>query len=77
MTIANLSGGRDSSAMVVKWLEMGNKLDKIIFCDTLYEFPMMYEYLDKLNDYIKRKFDNEITFLKPSEDVLYKWCFEF
>lgn len=77
MTVANLSGGRDSSAMVVKWLEMGNKLDKIIFCDTLYEFPQMYEYLDKLNEYLKRKFDKEITFLKPNDDTLHKWCFEY
>lgn len=77
MTIANLSGGRDSSTMVVKWLEMGRKLDKIIFCDTLYEFPEMYDYLQKLNDYIKAKFDNEITFLKPEIDMFHKWAFEY
>lgn len=27
MIFANFSGGRDSSAMVVKWLEGGNPLD--------------------------------------------------
>lgn len=77
MTIANLSGGRDSTAMVVKWLEMGNSLDKIIFCDTLYEFPQMYDYLNQLNAYLKAKFNKEITFLKPSCDILKKWAFEY
>ncbi len=41
MISANLSGGRDSSAMVVKWLENGNELDYIIFCDTGFEFDEM------------------------------------
>ena len=30
MIIANVSGGRDSTAMVVKWLELGNTLDSIL-----------------------------------------------
>lgn len=34
MVFANLSGGRDSSCMVVKWLESGYDIDYIIFCDT-------------------------------------------
>ena len=42
MVFANLSGGRDSSAMVVKWLELGNNIDYILFCDTGYEFAEMY-----------------------------------
>lgn len=37
LTIANLSGGRDSTAMVIRYLELGNKIDYILFCDTGYE----------------------------------------
>lgn len=56
-----LSGGQDSSAMVVKLLEEGRPLDYIIFTDTGKEFKIMYEYLDKLDAYIKRRFNMSIT----------------
>ena len=29
LTIANLSGGRDSTAMVIRYLELGNNIDNI------------------------------------------------
>lgn len=32
MTFANLSGGRDSSAMVVKWLESGDICGLVAIC---------------------------------------------
>lgn len=77
MIVANLSGGRDSTTMVVKTLESGKDIDKIIFCDTLYEFPQMYEYIDKLDSYLQRKFNKTIIRLKPSEDILHKWAFTY
>ena len=61
--IANLSGGQDSTAMVVRMLELGERLDYIVFCNTGVEFDAMYEYLNKLNNYLKWKFNREITFL--------------
>lgn len=75
MIVANLSGGRDSTTMVIKWLENGNNLDYILFCDTGFEFPLMYEYVDKLNGYLKRKFNKEITFIKNG-DKFTQWAFE-
>lgn len=77
MTFANLSGGRDSTTMVIKYLELGRKIDYIIFADTLYEFSEMYEYIDKLDLYLKQKFNKSITRLKPKEDILYKWAFSY
>lgn len=77
MIVANLSGGRDSTTMVVKTLESGKDIDKIIFCDTLYEFPQMYEYIDKLDSWLQRKFNKTIIRLKPSEDILHKWAFTY
>lgn len=65
MILANLSGGRDSSAMVVKWLENGNMLDYIIFCDTGFEFPQMYEYIDKLDSYLQRNLAKEFSKKTP------------
>lgn len=76
MTLANLSGGRDSSAMVVKWLELGNKLDYIIFCDTGFEFEEMYEYIDKLDNYIQRNFNMNITRLNATQEIE-KWAFKY
>lgn len=75
MIFANFSGGRDSSAMVVKWLEDGNPIDYILFCDTGYEFPQMYEYVDKFNSYIKRNFNKEITRLDASSKIE-EWAFK-
>ena len=74
MTIANISGGRDSSCMVVRYLELGNNIDYIIFCDTGYEFSEMYEYIDKLNTYLKKEFNKEITIL-DSSDIIEKYAF--
>lgn len=52
--IASLSGGKDSTAMVLRLLEENRPLDEIIFCDTGMEFPQMYEHLDRLEQYIGR-----------------------
>ena len=75
MIIANVSGGRDSTAMVVKWLELGNTLDYILFCDTGYEFEDMYEYIDKLDSYLKKEFNKSITRLDSSKEIE-KWAFQ-
>ena len=75
MTIANISGGRDSSCMVVKFLELGNTIDYIIFCDTGFEFQEMYEYIDKLDNYLKKEFNKSITRLDSSKEIE-KWAFE-
>lgn len=69
MTFANLSGGRDSSAMVVRWLESGKKLDYIIFCDTGFEFAEMYAYIDKLDGYLQKRFGIGIKRLDSSQKI--------
>jgi len=63
--IAMISGGRDSSAMVLHMLENDMPLDYIIFTDTIHEFFFMYDYLDKFNAYLKEKYGKEIIFLYP------------
>lgn len=75
MTFANLSGGRDSTAMVINWLEMGNTLDYVLFCDTGYEFEEMYAYIDKLDSYLQNHFSKSITYLKG--DSLERWAFDY
>lgn len=52
--IANVSGGKDSTAMLFRLLELRKTepdrypLDEVVFCDTTMEFPEMYEHLAKL-----------------------------
>ena len=66
--IAFLSGGRDSTAMTLIMLEKGMKLDHIIFSDTGLEHKEMYEYLDKLDSFFKRKYGISITRLYPAKN---------
>lgn len=62
--IAMLSGGRDSTAMTIKILEQGMKLDYILFTDTQNEFPEMYDYLEKVDQFLQNNFNKKITYLK-------------
>jgi len=52
--IVSLSGGKDSTAMLLLMLERGEQIDDIVFFDWGMEFPEMYEHLDKLERYIER-----------------------
>lgn len=62
--VVSLSGGKDSTAMLLRLMEEGRPIDLILFCDTGLEFPQMYEHLDKLERYIGR----EITHLRAEHD---------
>lgn len=52
--VCSLSGGKDSSAMLLRLLEENRPVDMILFCDTGLEFPDMYAHIDKLEKYIGR-----------------------
>ena len=52
--VVSLSGGKDSTAMVLRLIEENRPIDEIIFCDTGLEFPQMYEHLKQLEAYIRR-----------------------
>ena len=62
--IVSLSGGKDSTAMLLIMIETKIKIDHIVFFDTGWEFPGMSEHMDKLEKYIGR----EIIRLKPRID---------
>jgi len=51
--IVSLSGGKDSTAMLLMMIEKGMQIDNIIFVDTTKEYPQLYEHLEKLQEYIK------------------------
>lgn len=65
--VVSLSGGKDSTAMLLRLLEEKRPVDLILFCDTGLEFPQMYEHLAHLEAYIGRP----IIRLKAEHDFEY------
>jgi len=68
--IATISGGKDSVTMVDLLLKNDYPVDYIVFNDTKLEFKMMYDYIDKLNEYFKNRYNKEI--IKTEPDIEFK-----
>ena len=78
--IVNFSGGKDRTAMLIRMLEENMQVDEIIFCKVMAtkeiggELPEMYEYINKINNYIKLRYNKEIKVIeqeKSFEDYFY------
>lgn len=77
--VVNFSGGKDSTAMLLKLIENNAPIDDIIYVDTGLDFPETYLHLLDVEKYISRS----ITVLKPKKSFeelieLYrnkKYCF--
>lgn len=48
LNVVSFSGGKDSTAMLLKMIEKGIPVDYVLFCDTGIEFPQMYRHIDKV-----------------------------
>jgi len=64
--IISLSGGKDSTAMMLMMIEKKMPIDRIICIDTTKEFPAMYRHIEKLQEYIK-----------PLEIEIYSFDFDY
>lgn len=51
--VASFSGGKDSTAMVLRMIELGDHIDEVVFCDTTKEFPAMYRHIDKVRKVVE------------------------
>lgn len=69
--VVSFSGGKDSTAMLLRMIEEGMRVDLILYCDTGLEFPEMEEHIRKVEKYIGRK----ITVIKSEKDFMY-WATE-
>lgn len=69
-----ISGGRDSTAMLLKSLDMGVHIDHIVFYNTMSELPMMYEYIERVNRYLMQKYGKFIVITNPLSTFEH-WCF--
>lgn len=69
--VVSFSGGKDSTAMLLRMVEESYPIDIILFCDTGLEFPELLEHVDKVEKYIGRP----ITRIKSEKDFMY-WATE-
>lgn len=60
----SLSGGKDSTAMLLLMIERGMPIDIVLSADTGMEFPEMYAHLQRLDDYLYRERGIHITTLR-------------
>lgn len=68
--VANFSGGKDSTAMVLRMIELGEHIDEVVCCDTYKEFPAMYRHIDR----VKRVVEDagiKFTILRAEKDFDY------
>ena len=68
--IVSFSGGKDSTAMLLRMLEENMQVDEILFCDTGKDFPDMLEHIEKVKKYIKEKYNKEILTLKAKKVLI-------
>lgn len=66
------SGGKDSSAMLLMLLEKGYPVTSVDFMDVGYEYPEVYEYVDKIESFVKENYGKTINRLKLKDE----WQFE-
>ena len=69
--IVSFSGGKDSTAMLLKMLEEKMPIDEIIFVNTGKDFPDMLEHIKQVNHYIMQKYEKKITVLLPRKSFDY------
>lgn len=46
--IVSFSGGKDSTAMLLRMIEENHPIDETIFCDTGMEFEGLYQHVERL-----------------------------
>lgn len=49
----SFSGGKDSTAMLLHMIELGEHIDEVINIDTGMEFPAMYDHIDKVRQIVE------------------------
>ena len=73
--VVSFSGGKDSTAMLLRLLEEGMMVDEITFFDTGWEFPQLLDHVHRVDDYIQKHFGRRIVVLHPEKSFNY-WMFE-
>ena len=67
----SLSGGKDSTYLLLRMIELDMPIDAVISADTGMEFPEMYEHLAKVDDFLFRERGIHITTLRHPKGFEY------
>ena len=67
----SLSGGKDSTAMLLLMIERGMPIDMVLSADTGMEFPEMYKHLAELDEHLFRERGIHITTLRHPKGFEY------
>lgn len=51
--VVSFSGGKDSTALLLRMIELGEHIDEVVCCDTYKEFPAMYRHIDKIRTVVE------------------------
>lgn len=65
--LVSFSGGKDSTAMLLKLIEKGYPIDEILCCDTGKEFDEVYDHIKK----VEQNINIPITYLKSDKSFDY------
>lgn len=68
----SLSGGKDSTAMLLLMIERDMPINMVLSADTGMEFPEMYEHLAKLDEHLFRERGIHITTLRHPKGFEYR-----
>ena len=69
--IVSFSGGKDSTAMLLRLLESGMPVDMILFNDTGLEFEQLYDHINRVEQYITKYTDVGVTRVLPEQPFEY------
>lgn len=68
--IVSFSGGKDSTAMLLRMMELKYPIDEVINVDTGLEFPLMYEHINKIREIVEKA---GIKFTVIKADKSFEW----
>lgn len=68
--VCSFSGGKDSTALVLRLIELGKPLDEVLCCDTTMEFPAMYRHIEKVRAVVEAA-GIKFTLLRAEHDFEY------
>ncbi len=71
----SFSGGKDSTVMLIEMVKRGIRIDEVVFSDTHFELPYLYEYIEKVKEYVW-SINDKIKFTTlTTKGVFGKWAF--